>query len=56
MKKINNQELMEIIGGMSLSGAIINAALSTGKFVYSIGQALGSSFRRIGSSNLCPMR
>lgn len=54
MNKItNDEELMCIIGGFNWTGTVINAITSAGKFIYSVGQSLGSSLRRIGSKNLC---
>lgn len=54
MKKIkDDKELMLIVGGFSLTGTIVNAFLSVGKFVYSLGQSFGTSLRRIGSNNIC---
>lgn len=53
MKEINDGELLATIGGGLISGAVLNALLSIGKFVYSLGQGLGSSIRRISSNKLC---
>ncbi len=53
---LEEDQLIQIIGGISLSGAIVNAFLSVGKFIYEVGQKLGSSFRRIGSNQLCPLQ
>lgn len=55
MEKIKyDNELMLIVGGgFNLTGTIVNAFLSTGKFIFSLGQSFGSSLRRIGSNNLC---
>jgi len=56
MERINDsQELMLIIGGFNLTGTIVNAFLSTGKFIYSLGQSFGSAIRRIGSKSVCPV-
>ena len=49
----NNSELMLIVGGFNISGAIVNSFLSVGKFIYSLGQSLGTSIRRIGSKKIC---
>ena len=35
---------------------IITAFVGAGKFVYGMGQAFGSSLRRISSNKLCPIR
>ena len=56
MKKLNNKELITIVGGFSISGSLINALVGAGKFIYSTGQALGGALRRISSRNLCPLR
>lgn len=54
MNKICNvDELMAMVGGFSVTGTIVNAFLSSAKFIYSLGQSLGSSIRRIGSNNVC---
>ena len=54
MNKIyNDEELILIAGGFNITGTIVNAFLSTGKFIYSLGQSFGSALRRIGSKNVC---
>lgn len=53
MEKLSNNELMLIVGGFNITGTIVNAFLNTGKFIYSLGQSLGSAIRRIGSNDLC---
>ena len=53
MTEIEKKELVAIIGGGSISGAVLNAFLNIGKFVYSLGQSFGSSLRRISSNKVC---
>lgn len=55
MNKLNNNELDVIDGGATLSGTLINAITGAGKFIYGIGQALGSSIRRIAGGNYCSL-
>lgn len=55
MKKITNQELLMIAGG-SITGVLVRELTNAGKFIYSLGQAFGSSLRRIGARNVCPIR
>lgn len=55
MNKLNNDELYVIEGGASLSGTLINAITGAGKFIYNVGQALGSSIRRIVGGNYCSL-
>lgn len=54
MNKIwSEKELMLIVGGFNITGTIINAFTSAGKFIYNLGQSLGSAIRRIGNNNVC---
>ena len=53
MKKLTDDELITLIGGFSITGTIINAFTSAGKFIYSMGQHLGSAIRRISSNKMC---
>lgn len=53
MIKLENDELKLIVGGASFSGAIVNALTGIVKYVYSLGQSLGSSVRRIASGKMC---
>ena len=53
MKKIENNEMSNIIGGASLSGAILNAITNLAKYVYTLGKSFGSSLRRISTRKLC---
>lgn len=52
MKKLKEQELLDINGG-GISGTLINALTSASKFIYNLGQSLGSSIRRIVGGNYC---
>lgn len=56
MQKVDNMELLAIIGGASITGTLINAVTSAARFVYSVGQAFGSSLRRISGKTLCPLK
>ena len=54
MNKIENDELKITIGGASsFSGAIVNAVTSLVKYVYTLGQSLGSSIRRMVTGKMC---
>ena len=52
MNKLNQNELMKINGG-GISGTLINAITTAGKFIYNIGHSLGSSIRRIAGDSYC---
>lgn len=49
----NEEELLQITGGLNVSGAIINAFRSAANVVMDIGRSLGSAIRRIAYGNLC---
>lgn len=51
--KMNKEELLEIIGGASISGTIVNAFTSAYKTLYGFGQNFGTAIRRIVKRNLC---
>ena len=54
MKKLENQELMEITGG-TISGTLINAVSTILKTISSLGRNFGSAIRRVASDQLCPL-
>lgn len=53
MQEIKNEELKSVIGGRSISGAIISSFNSLAKTIFSLGQAFGSAIRRIMTKKLC---
>lgn len=53
MQKLTEEELVILVGGFSITGTIINAFTSAGKFIYSMGQQFGSAIRRIGTNKMC---
>lgn len=56
MNILEEKELQNINGGaVNWSGTFINAITSAGKFIYNVGQALGSSLRRIVGGNYCQL-
>lgn len=55
MEILNENETLDVVGG-SITGTLINAFITTGKFIFGLGQSFGSGLRRIGSNNLCPLK
>lgn len=53
METINILETKEIIGGGSISGAVLSAIKGCISTVFEIGQTLGGALRRISTGNLC---
>ena len=46
MKELNKSELIEVDGGIDISGALIETLLKTSEFYYNIGRSLGSNIRK----------
>lgn len=54
MININNEkELLQIVGGLNVSGAILNAFKGCANTIMDIGRSLGNAIRRIAFGNLC---
>ncbi len=50
-----NDNLEKIVGGTTLTGSIVKALTEIIKVLGDAGRGLGSSIRRIGTNNLCPL-
>ncbi|MCI2041533.1 MAG: hypothetical protein LKJ84_01085 [Bacilli bacterium] len=56
MKKINDKDLLLIVGGAStLSGTILNQLNKLISILVDSGKSLGSSIRRISEDKICPL-
>lgn len=53
MKQIAKEKLEEIHGGVSITGAFINALARGVEVLLELGRSLGSAFRRSKDNNLC---
>lgn len=51
--KLTKSEMLEVIGGKSISGTIVNAFTSAFKVLYGFGQEFGSAVRRVRRKKLC---
>ena len=56
MIELNKEELLSITGGINWTGVLVSSLKGAGEFIYSLGQSLGNSLRRISNRNLCPIR
>ena len=57
MKKINDKDLLLIVGGAStLSGTILNQLNKLISILVDSGKSLGSSIRRISEDKVCPLK
>ena len=54
MEEITKYEMMKTCGGgVSITGALVEAISGCIQVIFGIGQAVGSSFRRIKDNKLC---
>jgi len=55
MQELSKVELVQVYGGLSLSGTLINALVKGVNTFLDLGRSLGTAIRRIVSSSLCPL-
>mgnify|MGYP003367472209 FL=1 len=55
-RELTSNELCLVIGGLDLTGTLINAFTSGIKVILDVGRSLGTSFRRLSGNNLCPVK
>ena len=56
MNKIDNEELHDINGGLSISTTFLNSITSIFKLLMDAGREIGSSIRRIHEDKICPLK
>jgi hypothetical protein len=54
--ELTKSELLQIEGGISFSGALINALSRGMSIILEVGRSFGSSLRRSYSGAICPVR
>lgn len=55
MKKLTNEELMNVEGGAGLTATLLNSISRTISTLVEVGRNLGSAIRRAVSGNVCPL-
>ena len=55
MRELAENKLMELDGGLSISGAIVNSFTAGIKVTLDLGRSFGTAIRRVISGNLCKM-
>lgn len=53
MRKLEKREMLNIEGGTSITGSMLNAFYKIIGTIYSIGESLGSFIRRTVEKNMC---
>lgn len=56
MKDLNNNELCNVIGGITITGTIISAFTTAVNTVLDVGRSFGTAIRRVIGKNVCPVR
>jgi hypothetical protein len=51
--KMNDEKLIMVVGGVSLTGTLINAMSRAINALLEVGRSLGTAIRRITNKNLC---
>lgn len=55
MKKIDNEELFLIVGGINITGTLINSITSGITKILDLGRSLGTAIRRVIGNSVCPL-
>ncbi len=53
--ELEKRELLTIVGGINISGTLINSIVKGINSILDLGRSLGSSIRRIWSGNICTL-
>ncbi len=54
MVKLKNNQLITIVGGVSISATLLNSLARGINVFLDLGRSLGSAIRRITNNKLCP--
>ena len=52
---LEKEELLKVIGGISITGTLINSIYRGINCILELGRSLGSAIRRIKGGNMCPI-
>lgn len=53
MKKLSNQEMINIYGGTNITGAFLSSLIKGINIILELGRSLGSAIRRGSGGKLC---
>ena len=53
MFTLTNNELLQIVGGLNITGTLVNAFSKALNTILDISRSLGTAIRRIYTNNLC---
>jgi hypothetical protein len=52
---LEKEELLKVVGGISITGTLINSLCRGINSILEVGRSLGSALRRIKGGNMCPI-
>lgn len=55
MKTLKKEELLLIVGGISITGTLINSIVRGINSILDLGRSLGTAIRRVVSGSVCPI-
>lgn len=55
MRQLTNDELLKIIGGVSITGALITSIYKGINTILDLGRSFGSAIRRIQTGSMCSL-
>lgn len=53
--ELNENQLLNIVGGISISGTLINSIVRGINSILDLGRSFGTAIRRISSKKVCPL-
>lgn len=53
--ELKKEELLQIYGGINISGTLINSLVRGINAVLDLGRSIGTALRRIGGNKICPL-
>lgn len=53
--ELNKNQLLNVVGGISISGTLINSIVRGINAILDLGRSFGTAIRRISSKNVCPL-
>lgn len=52
---LEKRELLQIVGGISITGTLINSIVRAVNSFMDLGRSLGTAIRRVIGGNICPL-
>lgn len=53
MKKLDNKELYNVVGGVKFSASLLSSIIKGANFVLELGRYVGTAIRRMRTGRLC---